>query len=233
MSSDATFTHHYSKIVETARRMSGWVLRTFQTREEKCMLTLWKSLILPKLEYCCQLWSPHKIQDITALEAVQRTFTSRIHGAQHLNYWERLQHLQLYSLQRRRERYIVIYVWKILEGLAPNDGGLQVNNHPRRGRLCYVRGTQGATQKLHTLNHNSSRNGTRLFNCLSRELRDMTGTTPESYKRNLDKWLTKIPDKPPTPGYLSSQHNTLTTANQGEGARGYTGISGGPPQLRQ
>ena len=103
MSNDATFTHHYTNIAGVARKLSGWVLRTFKTREEKCLTTLWKTLILPRLEYCCQLWSPHKLQDIASLEAVQRTFTTRIQGLQHLNYWERLRHLKLYSLQRRRE----------------------------------------------------------------------------------------------------------------------------------
>ena len=33
----------------------------------------------------------------------------QITEAQHLNYWERLHELKLYSLQRRRERYIIIY----------------------------------------------------------------------------------------------------------------------------
>ena len=37
-----------------------------------------------------------------------------------LSYPERLTVLKLYSLQRRRERYIIIYVWEILEGLVPN-----------------------------------------------------------------------------------------------------------------
>ncbi|KAL5249581.1 hypothetical protein ACHWQZ_G018452 [Mnemiopsis leidyi] len=37
------------------------------------------------------------------LEGVQRTFTSCIGGLNDMNYWERLVHLQLMSLQRRRE----------------------------------------------------------------------------------------------------------------------------------
>ena len=147
MSQDASFTHHYSKIKSAARQMSGWALRTFTTREESCMVTLWKTLIRPKLEYCCQLWSPLTIHDITTIEAIQRTFTSRIYGIQHLNYWERLSHLKLCSLQRRRERYIAIYVWKILEGIVRNVG-LQENTNLRRGRLCYVRTSQGTTQRM-------------------------------------------------------------------------------------
>ena len=196
------------------------------------MVTLWKTMILPKLEYCCQLWSNHTIQDITTLEAIQRTFTSRIQGVQHMNYWERLSHLKLYSLQRRRERYIAIYVWKILEAIVPTVG-LQENTQPRRGRLCYVRSTLGTTHKVCTLVHNSfTYNGTSIFNSLPREIRDHTGTSLESFKRTLDKWLSRIPDEPPTPGYSNFHHNTLPEITRRTGAAD-PGTSGGPPQLCQ
>ena len=121
-------------------------------------------------------------------------------------------HLHLYSLQRRRERYIIIYVWKILEGKAPNVG-LVVNPHPRRDRLCYVQETQGTTARLQTLVHNTfTHNGTRLFNCVPKELHNLTNITVECFRGRLDKWLS---DEPPTPGYPNPHHNTLTTPNRG------------------
>ena len=39
-----------------------------------------------------------------------------------LPYTKRLKMLNLNSLHRRRERYCIIYLWKILEGLVPNLG---------------------------------------------------------------------------------------------------------------
>ena len=36
--------------------------------------------------------------------------------------------IQLYSLKRRRERYRLIYTWKILEGLVPNIGNNKVSS---------------------------------------------------------------------------------------------------------
>ena len=77
----------------------GWVLRVFQSRERSLMLTLLKSLVIPLLEYCCQLWNPWKVKDIQAIEDIQRTFTYKITEVQH---WERLHELKLDSLQRRR-----------------------------------------------------------------------------------------------------------------------------------
>ena len=68
----------------------GWVLKVFQSRERSLMLTLLKSLVIPILEYCCQLGNPWKAKDIQAIEAIQRSFTYKITEVQHLNYWERL-----------------------------------------------------------------------------------------------------------------------------------------------
>ena len=54
------------------------------------------------------------------VEKVQRSFTRFISGMTGLSYTEILTVLKQYSLQLRREKYIIIYVWKILEGLVPN-----------------------------------------------------------------------------------------------------------------
>ena len=86
------------------------LLRVFQSLKRSLTMTLLKSLVIPRLEYCCQLWNPWKAKDIQAIEAGQRTFTYRITEVQHLSYLERLHKLKLYSLQRRRERYIIIYI---------------------------------------------------------------------------------------------------------------------------
>ena len=58
---------------------------------------------------------------------------------QSLEYSERLVSLKLYSLQRRRERYCIIYVWKIIEGLVPNFSKPIVCFYSeRRGRSCII-----------------------------------------------------------------------------------------------
>ncbi|KAK3884945.1 hypothetical protein Pcinc_003938 [Petrolisthes cinctipes] len=139
LSEDGTFKYHIQETEKKARRMAGWVLRTFYSREEDCMLTLWRTLIQPKLDYCCQLWSPHKAVDIQAMESVQRAYTWQIRGLKDVSYWARLKKLGQYSQQRRRDRYIAIYTWKILENLVPNPSYInkllpQIN--PRTRRKC-------------------------------------------------------------------------------------------------
>ena len=60
-------------------------------------MTVWQSLIQPKLDYSSQLWSPADTRPINLLEKIQRKFTSQIHGMREKDYWERLSHLRLYS----------------------------------------------------------------------------------------------------------------------------------------
>ena len=97
MRNTATFTLHIRNTVKKARNKMWWVLRVFQSRKRSLMLTLLKSLFIPLLEYCCQLWNPWNAKDIKDIEAIQRTFTYKITEVQHLNYWERLHELTLSS----------------------------------------------------------------------------------------------------------------------------------------
>ena len=89
------------------------------------------------------LKSPWKAKDIQAIEAIQRTFTYKITEVQHLNYWEKLHKLKLDSLQRRRERYIIFYIWKITQHMVPNTDGtmghkIKNRKHPRHRTQCVI-----------------------------------------------------------------------------------------------
>ena len=109
MSSNASFTDHISERITALKSKIGWILRTFQTREVLPMLTLWKQLVLCDHDYCSQLWNPDPMGDIQSLELLQQSFIRKIKGMQHLSYWKQLQSLSLYSLERRRERYVSLY----------------------------------------------------------------------------------------------------------------------------
>ena len=98
------------------------------------MMTIWKSIIQPKLDYCSQLWSPSDQASIALLEGVQRNFTSKIVGMDGKDYIERLSSLKMYSQERRRERYQLIFIWKISQGLVQGYS-LEFSNSERRGRM--------------------------------------------------------------------------------------------------
>ena len=100
------------------------------------MLTLMKSLVQPKLDYCSQLWSPADQASINSLESVQYHLVNRIKDQRlrGLNYWEKLKELKLYSQERRRERYQVIFLWKISQGLVSGYSVDFTSAGQRRGR---------------------------------------------------------------------------------------------------
>ena len=110
MSKDCSFDSHISSLSRKCKNLAGWILRSFVSRDKLTMLTLFKSLVISRLDYASQLWSPHKISQITLIEKVQQSFTKHITGMRDLSYHERLQALRLYSLQRRRERYCIILI---------------------------------------------------------------------------------------------------------------------------
>ena len=106
--------------------------------DRKPMLTLWKFLLLSEHDYCYQLWNPHHTGEVQSLEVLQHFFVKKISGVSHLSYWDQLSKMKMYCLERRRERYIAIYTWKILEGTVLNIGSdnnaITATWHARRGR---------------------------------------------------------------------------------------------------
>ena len=214
MSESLNFEDHIREVSKKGRQRVGWILRVFQTREREALMTLYRSLVLPILEYCCQLWSPHTVGMMRMLEAVQRTFTYRIRGLSELNYWQRLQELGLYSLERRRERYVIIYVWKVLQGLVPNFAErvtLTSYVNERRGRFCRVpsriRQAMGRVQTAREASLPLA--GPGLFNCLPQETRNYGGSL-EGFKRRLDTFLSTVPDTPRLPNYhLQANSNSI------------------------
>lgn len=213
MNKDMTFSSQVQKAVNKARQKSGWILRTFKSRDTNTIMTLYKSLVLPHVEYCSVLVSPHQITEIQLLESVQRSMTAKIVAYKDYNYYERLQILKLYSLQRRRERYTVIYTWKIIEGLCPNlpKNPIETYEHIRKGRLCKIPPINTrCPQRIRTIKDNTLPvRGPRLYNSLPKDLRDKSGVRVESFKLALDKYLSTVEDEPPTTGYYTRENSII------------------------
>ena len=205
LSNDATFKQHIHERCELVKDKISWVLRTFRCRDRLPMLTLWKSLILSHVEYCSQLWSPSSVGHTQSLELLQKSFVSRIYGMEELSYWEQLKTLNLYSLERRRERYQVIYTWKIMEGHVPNFDStpIVVIENSRRGRSCLPPPLlSSAPERLKNIRFASlPHKGPRLFNSLPLDVRNLTGVTVDEFKSALDRHFKDIPDQPLIPNY--------------------------------
>ena len=123
--------------------------------------------------------SPHKRGDIQLLEGIQRAYTKQIRDMTDLSYWDRLKELGLCSQQQRKDRYWVIYMWKILEGQVPNPAplALQPYTTEKTGRKCLRQSLPiWAPEKIRTLLASSlTYEGPKTFNALPKEVRSITG----------------------------------------------------------
>ena len=203
VSTDLSFCEQIDKAVGSASRMAGWVLRTFRRRSRDLMITLLRSLVQPRLDYCSQLWSPRDQTNINKIEAVQRQFLSHIRDdlLTGKTYWEKLSLLRVYSQERRRERYQICFLWKLSQGLVE---GYQLDWQwsDRRGRIAIPkRIPPNAPVKVRNARERSLEvHGARLFNVLPIHLRNENSGDFALFKNHLDIFLSMVPDQPTTPG---------------------------------
>ena len=161
-------------------------------------MVLWNSLIQSRLDYCSQLWSPSSAADIAKIEDVQRNFTKKVSGLEHLTYRERLTELRMYSQERRRDRYMAIFIWKVAMGLVEGYDMKFSGETSRRGRECSVANiVRNAPISVRKAREGSlSVKGARIFNLLPIELRNLESQKVHYFKKELDKFLSKVPDQP-------------------------------------
>ena len=220
LTDNLSWSKQIDEVVAKARAMSGWALRTFSARDKNTMLTLWNSRVRPVLDYCSPLWSPRpwNYKEIDFLEETQRTFTRQINGMEDFDYAQRLKALKLYSIQRRHERYKIIYAYKIKEKLVPNiseDHGLQFFCNKRHGYRCKI--------PSYPLHHNKAGRAREdsftltacnLWNAMPKYIRNISGKSVDHFKRSLDKILVYYPDIPrcSATGHLRDRHGRNTNS---------------------
>ena len=185
----------------------GMILRTFSTRDKESMIKMFNTYIKSKLEYCCIVWSPVEQKYINELENIQKTFTKKIDGMEELDYHERLKKLNMYSLERRRDRYMIIYGWQQIEGLKENILRLKTSWSGRyRTMISSKIPNEANGKRLSRVEKNliyncPARRVQRLFNSIPGKIRNITNVTSDTFKRHLDEWLKKVPDQPRGGGY--------------------------------
>ena len=198
LSSDLTFKLQVEKTVASASKLAGWGLRTFRRRSLSIMKTIWNSLVQPKLDYCSQFWSPSDQDSINRIESVQKHFLSKLEGLSCKDYWEKLKICKIYSQERRRERYMVIFLWKISQGLVQGYSIQFTSTLGRRGRTAtpsdIVKNSPALVKKARESSIGVK--GARIFNLLPLELRNMNCENVETFKKNLDSFLLNVADQP-------------------------------------
>ena len=87
------------------------------------------------------------------------------------------------------QRYLIIYVWKILEGHVMNlFNPILSHFSPRRQRYCETSHVNDGC--IGSLHFNSFRlKSCRLFNCLLSSIRNISSCSVQTFKRRLDVWI--------------------------------------------
>ena len=212
-SKNVSFAEHIDDIVLTSKIKAGILLRNFETREAGPMMQMFNSYIRSKLDYCSLVWNPHKREEIDKIEGVQRNFTSKIKGLEQLDYHGRLKKLGLYSLERRRERFLIINAWQQLEGEKENVLKLKTGKEGRRRCLRSATIPTTLDSRYRTIIQNStSRTMERLYNSLPHKLQNIRNVRTDTFKTHLDRWLRSVPDTPRIGNYgasVSAETNSI------------------------
>jgi hypothetical protein len=105
-----------AKAAATARLVLSQITRAFHYRDRYTFTKLYKTYVRPHLEFCTPAWSPWTQTDIKTLEKVQEKFVNMISGLNGTTYDQKLEELQLDSLERRRHLADMVMVHKIMHG---------------------------------------------------------------------------------------------------------------------
>ena len=130
------------------------------------------------------------------MEGLLKSYTQGVFGLDDKNYWERLHEIRLNSIQKRMERYRIMYIWKVVSEKVPNLG-LKWDENCRRGEMVTITPHKSNTPVLakNMIDQSLAVHGGRLFNLLPEKLRSYIGIV-EGFKTQLDEFLMNIPDQP-------------------------------------
>ena len=102
----------------------------------------------------------------------------------------------------------MIHIWKISQGLIPNDINLEFYETSRHGLKCKRPKYNQRCRYISTVKFNSfTSNGPALFNVIPGAIK--ASKSLNTFKSKLELFLKAFPDNPPTPNYIGQNRNSL------------------------
>ena len=120
VSRDLKWKIHISTIRKRAFNNSYFIFRSFNSQNVWILLEAFKVYVRPILEYNSPIYNPYLIEDIKKLEEVQKYFTKTLCKRCNIkttSYDQRLEILNLKTLQYRRVTFDLILTYKIIHNL--------------------------------------------------------------------------------------------------------------------
>jgi len=110
------FQDHVKQKINKAYSILGILRRNFKEMDVDSFISLYKLSARCHLEYAESVWNPHYMYLIDDLEKVQKRPTEILRQCRRLYYRQCLEFLNLLTLAFRRNRGVMIEVYKILTG---------------------------------------------------------------------------------------------------------------------
>lgn len=114
------FNEQTERLFNSCMKKWNFLKRLSKFANSTVLLRLYKTYVLPLLEYANICWVPNSTQ-VDKIESVQRHITKYIcfkNGKLNMSYLQRLEHLNLESLQLRREIKGLIIVFKCIHNFT-------------------------------------------------------------------------------------------------------------------
>ena len=195
------FNKHIEVKINKANRMPGIIRSTFRYMDSALFKILYKTLVRPHVEYASIIWSSHTKGYKDKLENLQRRATKLVPQLKNLSYQDRLQSLQLPTLQYRRLRSDLIYIYKMTHSMVEMDINTHCKscNHNKLMLQQTLRTTNRGHNKKYQIHHHP---GIRDRFITSRSLpcwnslsdKTVNSTSVNTFKCNLSS-ETSLPDK--------------------------------------
>ena len=135
------------KATRTANGVLSHILRTFTYRSKDVLPKIFAQYVRPHLEFAAPVWSPWLRTDIDKMEAVQRRMVAAVTGLKGRDYYERLEELEITTLEDRRKTLDLLQAFKILSGRDDVEWRDWFEKLPEpEHRLHRTRATEGGQQ---------------------------------------------------------------------------------------
>ena len=129
-----------------------------------------------------------------------------------LNYWQKLIQFKIYSQERRRERYIIVFLWKVSQGMVSGYNTQFSSKDGRCGRSALPHSLllSSPASVRRAREYSLGVKGAGLFNLIPADIRNLDSENVEDFKKALDTFLENVPDQPTVPGLgRSAETNSL------------------------
>ena len=175
---------HINRIVGETYNQLRNIRMAFLYMDEEMVRKLIVSMVRPRLEYAAPVWSPSRKMDIKRLERIQRAATKLAPSLKNKPYEERLERLNLPTLEQRRERGDMIAIFRIMKGIEDLDRDDLVTWDTRDTR-GHGRKIKKVTYRRNVKKNSFPHRAIEMWNGLSSEV--VLSETISQFKIKLDK----------------------------------------------